>query len=111
MSTFNENMADETEDASEGEVGELATDSLEAGLEPAAADDPKTREYYIQQLPLTPEDIQASNIIIEDGLYNMAMIYKDKLEDIPLATEAFEELERRFPRSIVTFWKATTRFI
>ena len=98
MSTFNENMADETEDASEGEVGELATDSLEAGLEPAASDDPKTREYYIQQLPLTPEDIQASNIIIEDGLYNMAMIYKDKLEDIPLATEAFEELERRFPK-------------
>ena len=91
-------MADETEDASEGEVGELATDSLEAGLEPAASDDPKTREYYIQQLPLTPEDIQASNIIIEDGLYNMAMIYKDKLEDIPLATEAFEELERRFPK-------------
>lgn len=98
MSTFNENMADETEDASEGEVGELATDSLEAGLEPAASDDPKTREYYTQQLPLTPEDIQASNIIIEDGLYNMAMIYKDKLEDIPLATEAFEELERRFPK-------------
>ena len=28
----------------------------------------------------------------------MAMIYKDKLEDIPLATEAFEELERRFPK-------------
>ena len=36
-------MADETEDASEGEVGELATDSLEAVLEPAASDDPKTR--------------------------------------------------------------------
>ena len=28
----------------------------------------------------------------------MAMIYKDKLEDIPLATKAFEELERRFPK-------------
>ena len=76
----------------------IAADSLEAGLEPVAADDPKTREYYIQQLPMTPEDIEASNIIIEDGLYNMAMIYKDKLEDIPLATEAFEELERRFPK-------------
>ena len=76
----------------------LPADSLEAGLEPVASDDPKTREYYIQQLPLTPEDIEASNIIIEDGLYNMAMIYKDKLEDIPLATEAFEELERRFPK-------------
>lgn len=101
MSTFNENMADENEGATEGEAGEpgeMAADSLEAGLEPVASDNPKTREYYIQQLPLTPEDIEASNIIIEDGLYNMAMIYKDKLEDIPLATEAFEELERRFPK-------------
>lgn len=76
----------------------MPADSLELGLEPVASDDPKTREYYIQQLPLTPEDIESSNVIIEDGLYNMAMIYKDKLEDIPLATEAFEELERRFPK-------------
>ncbi len=101
MSTFDENGMNGNEGMAEGETGEpneMAADSLEAGLEPVASDDPKTREYYIQQLPLTPEDIEASNVIIEDGLYNMAMIYKDKLEDIPLATEAFEELERRFPK-------------
>ncbi len=104
MSTFNENMEGEEDMASADSIAvgadgqPLPADSLEAGLEPVASDDPKTREYYIQQLPLTPEDIEASNIIIEDGLYNMAMIYKDKLEDIPLATEAFEELERRFPK-------------
>lgn len=101
MSTFDENGMDENEGMTEGETGEpneMPADSLELGLEPVASDDPKTREYYIQQLPLTPEDIESSNVIIEDGLYNMAMIYKDKLEDIPLATEAFEELERRFPK-------------
>ncbi|WP_425884198.1 tetratricopeptide repeat protein [Parabacteroides sp. ASD2025] len=104
MSTFNENMEGEEDMASADSIAvgadgqPLPADSLEAGLEAVASDDPKTREYYIQQLPLTPEDIEASNIIIEDGLYNMAMIYKDKLEDIPLATEAFEELERRFPK-------------
>lgn len=100
MSTFQENGMDGNEGTNEevaAETGGMAADSLEAGLEPVASDDPKTREYYLQQLPTTPEDIEASNIIIEDGLYNMAMIYKDKLEDIPLATEAFEELERRFP--------------
>lgn len=101
LSTFNENMADEnaTEEADETAAAEgtpLLTDSLEAGLPEVASDDPKTREYYIQQLPLTPEDMDASNIIIEDGLYNMAMIYKDKLEDMPLAIDAFEQLERRF---------------
>lgn len=102
MSTFNENVADEQapgENADALPEGEAiaAADSLEAGLPAVAADDPKSRDYYIQQLPLTPEDVEASNVIIEDGLYNMAMIYKDKLEDIPLSVEAFEELERRFP--------------
>lgn len=70
----------------------MAGDSASVG-----SDDPKSREYYLQQLPMTPEDIAASNIIIEDGLYNMAMIYKDKLEDLPLAIQAFEDLEKRFP--------------
>ena len=69
-----------------------AGDSASIGV-----DDPKSREYYLQQLPMTPEDVAASNIIIEDGLFNMAMIYKDKLEDLPLAIQAFEELEKRFP--------------
>ncbi len=103
MSTFNEEPLDEEGMAEAGEqaVGPdgqpLPADSLEAGLPEVAADDPKSREYYLQQLPFTPEDVEASNIIIEDGLYNMAMIYKDKLEDLPLSIEAFEELERRFP--------------
>lgn len=98
MSTFveqPEGMQPEEADNGEGAVA----DSLEAGLDPVAADDPKTREYYLQQLPMTPEDVEASNVIIEDGLYNMAMIYKDKLEDFSLAVEAFEELERRFPQN------------
>lgn len=86
-----ETLLDEQGNPIEGTEGE--TDDLGSGL----SDDPKTREYYIQQLPLTPEDIEASNIIIEDGLFNMAMIYKDKLEDLPLSIAAFEELERRFP--------------
>lgn len=104
MSTFNEQPLDEGEDtevaesAAVGPDGQpLPADSLEAGLDPVAADDPKSREYYIQQLPFTQEEVDASNIIIEDGLYNMAMIYKDKLEDLPLSIEAFAELERRFP--------------
>ena len=103
MSTFNENMeeavAENTGDTAEGGQPGQGENTLESGLEPVAADDPKTREYYLQQLPMTPEDVEASNLIIEDGLYNMAMIYKDKLEDISLAIEAFEELERRFPQN------------
>ncbi|MDH6356759.1 tetratricopeptide repeat protein [Parabacteroides sp. PF5-9] len=100
MSTFNEFPDDQiAENEQESFVEPLPNDSISEPLEPVAADDPKTREYYIQQLPLTPEDIDASNIIIEDGLFNMAMIYKDKLEDLPLSIEAFEHLEYRFPEN------------
>ncbi len=64
--------------------GELSTDNK----------DPK---FYLQQLPLTPEDVEASNTIIKDGLYNMGLIYKDKLEDLSLAIETFNKLDTRFP--------------
>ena len=104
LTTFNDpadtEMADaatETDSGAEGQA--LPTDSLESGMDPVAADDPHQREYYLQQLPFTQEDIDASNVIIIDGLYNMAMIYKDKLEDLSLSVEGFEELERRFPEN------------
>jgi len=74
-----------TEDETEGEDFEVIF-----------SDDPHTREYYIQQLPLTPEDIEASDMIIVDGLFNMALIYKDKLEDLPLSINGFETLNNRF---------------
>jgi tetratricopeptide (TPR) repeat protein len=68
-------------------------------LESGISDDPKSREYYIRQLPLTPEDVEASNVIIIDGLFQMGMIYKDKLEDLSLAINGLMELNRRFPEN------------
>ena len=61
--------------------------------------DPKSRDYYLQQIPFTEDELKASDFIILDGLFNMGMIYKDKLEDKNLSVEAFEELDRRFPRN------------
>ena len=72
--------------------------SVDADLPPVVvSDDPKSREFYLQQLPFSPEDRAASDTIIADALYNMAMIYKDKLDDLPLSISAFEDLNRRFP--------------
>ena len=71
-------------------------DSLQLLMD-SLASDPKSREYYLQQIPFSEDDLEASNVIIADGLFNMGMIYKDKLEDMTLSIEAFEELERRFP--------------
>ncbi len=65
------------------------------------AQDMKTREYYLQQIPFTPDELEASDYIILNGLFNMGMIYKDKLEDITLTAETFEELNRRFPGNVL----------
>lgn len=53
-------------------------------------------DYYMSQLPLTPETLKKSNEIIEDAYFNMGKIYKDKLEDYYLAIEAFETDLKRF---------------
>ncbi|MDR1115753.1 MAG: tetratricopeptide repeat protein [Tannerella sp.] len=82
-----------------GEMSEgagLPADSLSSTPD-SLASDPKTREYYLQQIPLTEEDLEASNVIVADGLFNMGMIYKDKLENMDLSVGTFEELDRRFP--------------
>lgn len=61
------------------------------------AEDPHYEEYYLKQIPKTEEQIQAAHDIIMEGLYNMGVILKDKLEDMDAAEYQFEELMRRYP--------------
>ncbi|MDR2679815.1 MAG: tetratricopeptide repeat protein, partial [Tannerella sp.] len=82
-----------------GEMAEdmnLPPDSL-SSISDSLASDPKSREYYLQQIPFGEEDMEASNVIVANGLFNMGMIYKDKLENVDLSVGTFEELDRRFP--------------
>jgi tetratricopeptide (TPR) repeat protein len=59
--------------------------------------DPKKAEYYTQDLPLTQEAIDSSNLKIANALYNAAIIYMDQLNDIRRSNETFEKLITRFP--------------
>lgn len=97
-------------DDAEGEESELAQaegeNDLDENGEPIITEeilelssDPKDPQFYLQQIPKTEEDIEASNLIIIDGLFNMGIIYKDKLEDSSLALETFGELDSRFPEN------------
>lgn len=65
----------------------------------ANSEDPHKIEYYLKQIPLTPEEIATSNEIIAEGLYNMGLILKNDLEDYEAASESFDELEKRFPNN------------
>ena len=66
----------------------------------ARANDPHYREYYLQQIPKTEEQKQNSHNIIQEGLYNMGVILKDKLEDLPAAEYEFEQLLTRYPDNV-----------
>ncbi|GHV09665.1 gliding motility protein [Bacteroidia bacterium] len=70
-------------------------DSTAVGL----SNDPHEPQFYLQQLPQTDEDFAASDTIIADGLFNMAVIYLADLNDELLALETFNELSRRFPNN------------
>lgn len=59
--------------------------------------DPHYPEYYLAQIPKTDEERATANSVIADGLYNMALILKDKLNDFPAAEHEFNALLTRYP--------------
>jgi len=84
--------SDETLGNSNANAG-LAQSTDETGV----STDPKDPLFYLQQIPVTEEELAASDLIISNGLFNMGIIYKDMLEDNNLALETFETLNTRFP--------------
>lgn len=70
---------------------EAVADSL-AQIADSAQNDPHRREYYLAQIPFTKEQVDASNKVIEDGLFNSGVIFKDKLDNLPLAEKQLTRL-------------------
>ncbi len=64
------------------------------------ASDPHNVEYYLSQIPSTPEERKNANDIIQEGLYNMGLILKDKLEDYIAAKKEFLRLEEKYPDNV-----------
>ena len=62
-----------------------------------AKNDPHQREYYLARIPFTQEQVAASNAIIEDGLYNSGVIFKDKLDNLTLSEKALRRLTDNYP--------------
>ncbi|MCH5224900.1 MAG: tetratricopeptide repeat protein [Muribaculaceae bacterium] len=62
--------------------------------------DPHYVEYYLKQIPKTEEDLEVANEVIQEGLYNMGLILKDKLEDYGAARYEFTRLEDRYPDNV-----------
>lgn len=75
------------------------TATSDPDLEKRLADIPEEKRKYYRDIPFSPDDKARSDKKIANGLYNIGVIYYEKLNDIPEAIIAFEELLRRFPGS------------
>ena len=72
-------------------------DSLANAPADTLANDPHNREYYLAQIPFTEEQVEASNLLIQDGLFHSGIIFKDKLDNLPLSEKTLGRLLTQFP--------------
>ena len=86
-----ENLADDATVASDSVAGQKweVPDTL--------ANDPHNREYYLAQIPFTEEQIEASNLLIMDGLFHSGIIFKDKLDNLTLSEKTLSRLLTQYP--------------
>ncbi|MCM1490424.1 MAG: tetratricopeptide repeat protein [Muribaculum sp.] len=78
--------------------GENTKEKGEKEIDPST--DPHYPEYYLAQLPATEEQKAIANDVIQEGLYNMGIILKDKLEDFAAAKSEFDELLSKYPDNV-----------
>lgn len=94
------NIENEADSIAGKQTDTVAKDNLSATTpDSQIVEDIYSVDYYLQQLPLTPEAVTQSNVLIENALFNMGKIYKNKLEDMYLAIDAFNTDIKRFPQT------------
>jgi len=79
--------------ADQGDVGNDSID--EKGTR--GESDPLKRETYLRNIPTTPEQLEASNRLVAEAMYQLAYVFREGLGDYPRSAEAFEAFLNRFP--------------
>ena len=64
--------------------------------------DNRTRQYYLQNLPLTDTALAISTKRIEEGLFNKGMTYMNLIGDNKMAIASLEDYVKRFPNNTYT---------
>jgi tetratricopeptide (TPR) repeat protein len=60
--------------------------------------DSTTAKSLTAGLPLTPDDLLKSNIIVEEAMFDLGKLYHDKLDNTLLGIETYDTLLQRYPR-------------
>lgn len=96
----NDNTEYDYSDSDSASSGQPADTTGRAEGEPDPLNDPHYPEYYFKNIPRTAAEIQTCNDIIQESLYNLGLVLKDKLEDFPAARRFFLDLLRRYPDNV-----------
>lgn len=62
-----------------------------------AENDPHKREYYMAQIPFSPEQLDASNQLLKDALLQAGIVFKDKLDNLPQSEKRLRRLTDQYP--------------
>jgi len=73
-------------------------DSLDGGNGVSVLNN-KSREFYLVDIPLSDSTMKLSDERLEDALFNMGVIYMEKLLDYDESIKTFKELISRYPES------------
>ena len=71
--------------------------SAEQARKDSLANDPHEREYYLRQIPFTEEQMEESNRLLGDALYNAGIKEQEQLENFPLAEKTMIRFLNDFP--------------
>ena len=85
-----------------GEMGEMGLEDQEGEGQGGRV----TRASLMENVPTTPEKLEASNARLANAYYNKGLIFKNNLEVFPNAIKSFETLVNRFPDNENTLYGA-----
>ncbi|HAQ19930.1 MAG TPA: hypothetical protein DCR40_11960 [Prolixibacteraceae bacterium] len=86
-----------------GDENAMEEDSLmSAESKVKKVEDPKSREFYTQDLPVNDSLMTVSHAKIRNALFNAGRIFKTDFTDFPRSIESFENLNKRYPENLFT---------
>ena len=80
--------------------GTDTNDDPQGAQSATAASDPHERAYYLAQIPADSLSRKKAHDAIQEGLFNMGLILKDKLDDYTEARRHWDRLLRQYPDNI-----------
>ncbi|MBR5052028.1 MAG: hypothetical protein IKW91_02260, partial [Bacteroidaceae bacterium] len=94
---FDEAAADSLYGAATSAAAADSIASKEKARKDSLANDPHEREYYLKQIPFTEEQMEESNRLLGDALYNAGIQEQEQLENFPLAEKTMIRFLNDFP--------------